>query len=198
VVRRLAALGLVLGVLVGLGVLTAGPAGACSCVATRLADNYAGADVVFAGTRVDHGGGDGQVDTITMVFDVSDVLKGLAPRQARVRTASSGASCGLELGTGDRAVIFAQRKGVVLSASRCGGSAGIDTLGRLPRSTGARLTASTGSVGLPGSGVLIDTVESDRPASELWWRTGLWISFGVALGLGAAAMLVLRRLRRLS
>jgi hypothetical protein len=197
--RRVAALGLVLGVLVGLGVLTAGPAAGCSCAATTPAGSYAGADVVFAGTVVDAGAAvTDSAAIVAVVFDVTDVRKGQVGPRVGVLTAASDASCGLGLGTGQRAVIFAKRSGGVLTAGLCGGVAPIDTLGRLPRAPGA--SGPHGLAGTAGGGrydhataIEILSHPGRRPWLERW---GLPAGVGVALGLTAVAVLLVRRLRR--
>jgi hypothetical protein len=199
--KRVAALGLVVGVLVGLGVLTAGPATACSCVASTLADDYAGADVVFAGRVVADGGEvTDSAAIVTVVFDVTDVRKGQVGQRAEVRTAASDASCGLGLGTGEQAVIFAQSTGGgSLRADLCGGVAPIDKLSRLPRAADASgphgLAGTAGAIPKPAADAASDAVVSNEPGRSWLERWGLPVGVGVALGLGAAVVLLVRRLR---
>lgn len=124
--------------------LTAGPASACTCV--RIDDDaaFASSSMVFVGTvlekreppgRTVPGDPGGRVfsstDPATWVFAVERVYKGEVGDTQQVVSATSGASCGLELGPpGTRAIVFAAggeqgRAGEhrsLPSASLCGGS----------------------------------------------------------------------------
>lgn len=110
-------------------VVSAAPAAACSCAQATVADHVARAAVVLVGTAEDRqdpplrpvmGSGDPAVHT----FAVDAVYVGEAPAVAHVRSAASGASCGLEgIELGERYVVFAGQGGDGLWASLCGGTA---------------------------------------------------------------------------
>jgi hypothetical protein len=135
--RACAALLLGLGAGALLVVGAASPASACSCAigaASQRAEAdalLADADAVFTGRLVGRQdpisflGASGSGDLATLTFAVSRVYKGdVAPRQ-QVRTAQSGASCGLELSGEGPFLLFAQRdaaSGGILLASLCGGA----------------------------------------------------------------------------
>jgi hypothetical protein len=102
-----------------------GPASACSCVQGSPKEYAGWADVVLVGTlrHVDEGRTEH-----TYTFAVDRVLAGEAAPVVAVRSAASGASCGLEgLVEGGRYVVFAERSGAAdLAANLCGGTAPAD------------------------------------------------------------------------
>lgn len=113
----------------------ASPASACSCAVGAAQDRvtadslFAGADAVFTGRLVDRrdpvslAGTSSSADLATLTFAVTTVFKGqVAPRQ-EVRTAWSGASCGLEITGEGPFLLFTSRAGDgTLRASLCGGA----------------------------------------------------------------------------
>lgn len=111
-------------------VLPSAPAWACSCASPPMSDLVARADVVLRGTLedVDRPSGSSMVqrsdDLVTYRFAVAEVFRGGAPSTTYVRSAASGASCGLEgLEPGREYVVFAEVRGDGLDAGLCGGTA---------------------------------------------------------------------------
>jgi hypothetical protein len=111
----------------GLVLLSPASAQACSCVGGDTT-TYAGwADVVFTGTLVEMTPPPDRPisssgDPATYSFDVDRVHQGHLGPAAEVRTAVSGASCGLEgMRSGSRYVVFATRDDG-LWANLCGGT----------------------------------------------------------------------------
>ncbi|MPZ01095.1 MAG: hypothetical protein GEU97_24645 [Actinophytocola sp.] len=85
------------------------------------------ADVVFAGALLDReeppaGEIVSSGDLVTLTFAVSEVYKGQVGTTAQVRTAISGASCGLELDGEGPFLVFTQFGDDGLTASLCGGT----------------------------------------------------------------------------
>jgi hypothetical protein len=111
----------------GLVLLTPGSAQACSCVSGDTATNAEWADVVFTGTLVEITPPPDRPimssgDPATYSFDVVGVHQGEVGPAAEVRSAVSGASCGLEgMRTESRYVVFATRN-AGLWANLCGGT----------------------------------------------------------------------------
>lgn len=111
----------------GLVLLTPVAAQACSCTGGDVATYAERADVVFAGTLLEITPPPERLfmssgDPATYSFDVDRVHKGEVGPSAEVRSAVSGASCGLEgLRTGSRYVVFATLEDG-LWASLCGGT----------------------------------------------------------------------------
>ena len=102
------------------------PAVACDCAGGSAAAHYADADVVFTGTLVSRTGVDGSGSSTalaTWVFAVDRALKGSVPAEAVIQSASSGASCGLELTGSGPFAVFARDAGTHLTAELCQGSA---------------------------------------------------------------------------
>lgn len=111
----------------GLVLLSPASAQACSCVRGDTT-TYAGwADVVFTGTLVEMTPPPDRPiissgDPATYSFDVDGVHQGQVGPAAEVRSAVSGASCGLEgMRSGSRYVVFATRDDG-LWANLCGGT----------------------------------------------------------------------------
>jgi hypothetical protein len=114
------ALRLVLALLLGIpGVLiaTASPAHACSCVGGPAGTGVRGADVLFLGTVAEDRGGN--LTQRTLTFEVERVWKGETPATTQIRTGSGGGDCGLEIGDGDEAVVFAYREDDTLASNIC-------------------------------------------------------------------------------
>ena len=134
--RRLLVLVLGALVLLGAGWAVAPSASACSCVPATVADQVAGADVVFTGTLLSRevlppapGTWTSEAPAVH-VFAVRTVLKGTASARQEVVSADSSASCGLELaGDGPFLVHASQAPGDPagrLTATLCGGTAPAD------------------------------------------------------------------------
>jgi hypothetical protein len=92
--RWAGSLAVAVGVAAGLVGATPGPACACSCVPSSMRENFARADVVFAGKLVTR---EATADKATLMFEVSSVYKGKVAVRQEVVTHASGATCGLEL-----------------------------------------------------------------------------------------------------
>jgi hypothetical protein len=103
--------------------LVAGPAYACSCAQLTLAQQVANADVVVVGAVDSMEGGD---RTLEVTIQVEQVVRGDASTGThRLRTAASGAACGLDfLQVGERYAFLAARVdgGETLVAGLCGGT----------------------------------------------------------------------------
>jgi hypothetical protein len=148
----------------GLVLFTPAAAHACSCVGGDVAAYADRADVVFTGTLVEVTPPPARLswssgDPATYSFDVERVHQGDIGPSTEVRSAVSGASCGLEgMQTGSRYVVFATLDDG-LWANLCGGTDLVrpGVVRRLERAVGpARAPASdppalvVGSVGSPG------------------------------------------------
>ena len=111
----------------GLVLLTPASAHACSCVGGDVAAYADRADVVFTGTLVEVTPPPERLfwssgDPATYSFDVDRVHQGEVGPSTEVRSAVSGASCGLEgMQTGSRYVVFATLDDG-LWANLCGGT----------------------------------------------------------------------------
>lgn len=192
---------LVAGVLgaLSLVVLGASPSFACSCAMAGTEQYVSGADAVFTGTVTDKEPPSqrpvmSSMDPVTYTFDVERAFKGDLSDPLPVRSAMSGASCGLEgVRVGQRYVVFAsesKRGDRELWASLCGGTA--------PWSTGleADVVAATGPGTPPAVGVgppsdvaagggTVAAPEVDEPAAE-----GGFLAAPVALASGLALVLL--------
>ena len=148
----------------GLVLFTPAAAHACSCVGGDVAAYADRADVVFTGTLVEVTPPPARLswssgDPATYSFDVERVHQGDIGPSTEVRSAVSGASCGLEgMQTGSRYVVFATLDDG-LWANLCGGTDLVrpGVVRRLERAVGpARAPVSdppalvVGSVGSPG------------------------------------------------
>lgn len=115
---------LVLALLAGTLVITAGPAAACSCARLTPRQRVAEAAAVFTATAtevrliepVDHGG------KVTATLRADQVYKGEVGRVAEVSTRAQGPACGFPFRTGERYLIFAGADGDALTTSSCSGN----------------------------------------------------------------------------
>jgi hypothetical protein len=124
-VRRSTTILLAALVLLLAGWVMAPPASACSCAGGTTADHLDRADTVFTGRLLSRevAGGSSSTDPALHVFAVESVWKGSARAEQGVVSASSGASCGLELSGEGPFLVFATRTGSALAAGLCGGTA---------------------------------------------------------------------------
>ena len=156
----------------GLVLFTPASAHACSCVGGDVATYADRADVVFTGTLVEITPPPNRLfwssgDPATYSFDVERVHQGEVGPSAEVRSAVSGASCGLEgMQTGSRYVVFATLDDG-LWANLCGGTdlARPGVVRQLDRAVGpARAPAADLA---DGSDHAVGSVESDGPDGPL-------------------------------
>jgi len=192
--RLLAAALLMSGSLVVVG---SAPAWACSCVrgldGSEDAYFLRTADVAFTGTLVDRRepgslfGGGSSNDPVTLVFAVDRVLKGQAHRTQELRTARSGASCGLELPVGRPVLVFADQEGGGLTANLCGGSREI----KADEARGSRVPLTGREPAPPRRPLAGRGAVPDQGPSLLLLALG-----GAAAALGAAGAYVAVRRRR--
>lgn len=178
--RRVAPL-LVCLVATGLAVFHPGPtprAHACSCAGVGLDEALATADAAFVGTLIEIRRPEvmlSSMDESRFVFDVETVYVGEVYEQQSVVTASDGASCGLELEVGARAIVFGNRDehGITpdvgeYGANLCNGTQGFDgvpaSFGR-----GAPPLAGSSPVGAD-DGVVSTTVR------HWWWAVSALIA----------------------
>ncbi len=173
--------------------LGATPALACSCAPMTDAEYAASADVVFAGTLLDReepdsGGIVSSGDLITLTFAVDEVYKGQVGTTAQVRTARSGASCGLELEGEGPFLVFTQFGKNGLTASLCGGTR------ELPETVPAVLGEGRPPAGSGGTEkVTHEQATNERNETSLPYGW-LWAAGGVAaLGLAGWLGVYLRR-----
>lgn len=100
--------------------LTAEPAAACSCVQRTVQEQLAHADAVVSARLLERRQ-EGQ--SVFYEFFGTERFKGDVTPGFEVRTAASGASCGLEgLVVGQRYVVFMQEEQGAFEASLCGGT----------------------------------------------------------------------------
>ena len=153
---------------------TPAPAYACSCAASSEAELAAQADVIFTGTVADDQR-DESTQTRTLTFTVNRVYQGRATSTHVVTTASSGASCGLDISGPGPYVVFAAEQQSGLTADLCGGT----RAGPAPASLG------------PGQAPLADPSPSADPAAADPMR-GRWVPLvGIILAASAAAVVAL-------
>lgn len=134
VLRRFCGALIVLGTFLLVGVVTPEPACACSCAPVTEREAFAGSEAVFSGRLLER---DEPIwpredRTVDLVFEVSSVNKGDVVRHQRIRTASQGPACGLDLEKGRQYVVFADMKDGHLSASLCGATRRADKKLPLP------------------------------------------------------------------
>jgi hypothetical protein len=186
----------------GLVLLTPATAQACSCVGGDVAAYAERADVVFTGTLLEITPPPKRLfqfsgDPATYSFDVDRVHEGQLGPSAEVRSAVSGASCGLEgLRTGGRYVVFATL-GDGLWANLCGGT------GPVRPGVLRQLENAVGPAGAPAADVSDHAVGSvgsegpDGPAASSG-LPGLGVVGTVGLVVAVAGVLTLRRRWRLA
>ena len=163
------------------------PASACSCATGTFEDHAEGGDVIFRGAVVDTSEQDNGM--VTYTFDVDEVFQGGTGATTEIRSAKSGAACGLEyVEIGDDLLVFAyplDEPRDALGSGLCGGTQ--DATPRVLR----QIEAVTGPGQPPDPGsTRIDDDEAAQPFIP--YRVMATIGFGAVglLGLG------LWRLRR--
>jgi hypothetical protein len=177
--------------LIALSPVATGTARSCSCAQPDLDSALTQADATFVGTLVEIRRPTvmlSSMDESRFVFDVETVYKGDVHERQSIVTVSDGASCGLELTLGTRAIVFARTDEYDITpdageygANLCNGTA---AFAGVPASFGA------GTAPLPGSSPI---GADDGWASRL--VRGVWYVAVVALGVGLAVMIA-RRVRR--
>ncbi len=95
-------------VLTLLSLVLAAEAYACSCLPVDLERDLPTADGAMIGTVLER---TASGDTATYLFRVEQVYKGDVDSRAEVVTSADGASCGLELGVGERIGLLLMREG---------------------------------------------------------------------------------------
>lgn len=184
-------------------VVPAAPAHACSCAMLSSAQKVEDADVVVRGTitGLDDPGGGGSGHLVTWEVAVAEVYRGAAAATTFVRSASDGASCGIEVQEGREYLLFARQVGGDLRAGLCGGTtpasaalvAEVEHLtgpGSPPQG-GAGATAAT-STGTPSTGT---PLAGSTPAEGADVALPLGVGVGGALVAAALGALWWRRRR---
>lgn len=184
-------------------VLPAAPAHACSCAMLSSAQKVENADVVVRGTitGLDDPGGLDSGHLVTWEVAVAEVYQGAAAATTFVRSASDGASCGIEVQEGREYLLFARQVGGDLRAGLCGGTtpasaalvAEVEHLtgpGSPPQG-GAAATAVT-STGTPSTGT---PLAGSTPAEGADVALPLGVGVGGALVAAALGALWWRRRR---
>lgn len=173
-----------LGAAVLLGGPAAGPAHACSCMATTDEEAFARADAVFRGqvTGYQPPAPDGEflssTDPAIWTFAVSEVYKGdVAPSQ-QIISAFSGASCGLEIPHQGEFIVFAGRRGLdgqvsgdQYFANLCGGTrstaAGPLAVAQVPPSVPVTTEPAPPTTVAPPATTIVPTTEPAPPPADL-------------------------------
>lgn len=173
---------------------TAPRAHACSCADVTLDEAFAQADAAFVGTLVEIRRPEvmlSSMDESRFVFDVETVYAGEVYAEQSIVTASDGASCGLELQVGARAVVFGQvdEYGITPDQGEYGANLcnGTRAFNGVPASFGSGTPPLDGS-----SGVGADDGLASTTMRHWWWA----VSALVAIALVAVA--VIRSTRRSS
>ena len=140
--------------LVAAATLTAAAGSACACSCVGVTDDEAlrNSAAVFVGTLLEVRPPTvmlSSTDPSRFVFDVEAVYKGEVFSTQSIVSASDGASCGLELGVGDRAVVFATSgeyspDAGEFGASLCGGTRRFGAIG-FPQGFGEGMPPAAGS-----------------------------------------------------
>jgi hypothetical protein len=105
------------------GLIAPRPASACSCAQLDPAAALAEYPAAFVGTLVEIDGQigamfDSEDDTIYR-FQVEEWVKGDLGEIVEIHSAANGASCGIEVGVGNRAGLFVQERGGEFTSSLC-------------------------------------------------------------------------------
>lgn len=143
--KRVVELALAIAIAGGLIVASAPRAGACSCSAV-------GADWLLAQTDVGFVGTVSSIDVIDrddarFVFEIEAWLHGdLDDPTVEVQTSGDSASCGLEVGLGATAAVFARRDSGVITAGLCSTMRGDEALEQLGE---RELSGGVSSVAVP-------------------------------------------------
>lgn len=92
--------------------LTASPAGACSCGGAEQAFEFS--DAVFIGEveRIHDARGGSSLNPAVVILQVSDVYKGHVDRIQGVTTPAFGAGCGFDFIVGEAYVVFGRSDGI--------------------------------------------------------------------------------------
>ncbi|GAA5129225.1 hypothetical protein [Haloechinothrix salitolerans] len=173
--------------------LGAAPALACTCAPMTDAEFADSADVIFAGTLLDRrepdqGGTVSSTDPVTLTFAVSEVYKGQVGTMTQVRTARSGASCGLEIDGEGPFLVFTQFGKKGLTASLCGGTRD------LPETVPAVIGEGRPPAGSGGTEKVTHEEATGTQADADTETAWLWAIGGVAaLGLAGWLGIYLRR-----
>lgn len=181
----------------GLVLFTPAAAHACSCVGGDVATYADRADVVFTGTLVEVTPPPARLfwssgDPARYSFDVERVHQGEVGPSTEVRSAVSGASCGLEgMRTGSRYVVFATLDDG-LWANLCGGTdlARPGLVRRLDRALGPARAPSSDLADQADHMAVARAVESDgpgRPGVPGLGLAGAGGLFVAAAGVGLAS-----------
>lgn len=173
--------------------LGAAPALACSCVPMTDAEYAESADVVFAGILLhreepDDGGIISSGDLVTLTFAVDEVYKGQVGTTVQVRTARSGASCGLELDGEGPFLVFTEFGENGLTASLCGGTRDLPETVPAVLGEGRPPAGSGGTKTVTHEEAINEQAETGLPNAWLWAVGGL-----AGLGLAGALGVWLRR-----
>ena len=172
------------------------PAYACSCASIPISESFEQADAVFVGRldsrTVSHPGlpNAGSDDPALHVFAVQSVYKGEVRERQGVVSASSSATCGLELQGDGPFMVFASRDGDVTvrpapgqyAANLCNGTAPatselvarLKALGAKPETPRAEATAAAPTNPLPGAAA----------TTSPWNRSGLVVGGALVLLVG--------------
>lgn len=184
-------------------VVPAAPAHACSCAMLSSAQKVEDADVVVRGTitGLDDPGGGGSGHLVTWEVAVAEVYRGAAAATTFVRSASDGASCGIEVQEGREYLLFARQVGGDLRAGLCDGTtpASAELVAEVehltgpgsPPQGGAGATAVT-STGTPSTGT---PLAGSTPAEGADVALPLGVGVGGALVAAALGALWWRRRR---
>lgn len=154
------------------------PARACSCASPSLEEAFAQSDAVFVGTLVEIRRPEvmlSSMDESRFVFDVETVYAGQVYDEQSIVTASDGASCGLELQVGVRAVVFGTTDEYEISpdpgeygANLCNGTGPYSVV---PASFGSGAPPLAGS-----SGIGADDGVASTAVRHWWWAASAIIA----------------------
>jgi len=183
----------VVGVVVGLATFLAGNGTVCACSCGGLTDAEAlrQSTAVFVGTLREVRGPTVQFSSgapSRFIFEVDAAYKGAVHEVQSIVSSSDGASCGLEIDVGERAVVFATASGSAdlesgeYAAGLCDG------------------TRSFGAVGLPDNlGPTVGLVDGTSPIGEddsypsVIVRNWYWVVAGIVVVIVTGVALRRRR-----